>query len=526
MAILNKYPRWKPILFPVRDRELDFVLSQDNSPRIDIDGNMTNRCLISYIDATKPECAPDYSGLTKSLPIENTAIAEEIELKNIGFTGVDNGFVSYDKDMSVEEFAHVMVDSTYIVPSGDTRLTLFPMRSNTGYFTYDYSYNQEGYYEFHGGFMQGFYKLYKQNYSVLPEYIQDAWNLEFVIRPRKDYEVSGHTFNDEHPDNKGIFFYIGTRSENKFGRFYGEDITKYPKRDIETQERSGYTPGEYELMTSEDHPLDTDKFYELITDNKFLIFNRTKDGYTTDTWKDEDLLRLIEWEKSRHVNLFPLMNRTKDGYTVDNIDKYYDSITGQSQYYSIMNDVKDNAFAVKYNDDGSIGYKYLIRDCSNPSGWSVAEECTYSGLVEDNEWTTINVMCKIVDGNPDKCGISVGNRKMRIFIYVNGYLKLVSKELPEFRFRALNDYPDKQEGVPFNLSLGGGTPGLAESAWLDNYGEPFKRILPIEQNFSGSFIGDIRSFKFYDCQLQYNEIKNNFLYEDGLTKNMKLQWEL
>ena len=104
---------------------------------------------------------------------------------------------------------------------------------------------------------------------------------------------------------------------------------------------------------------------------------------------------------------------------------------------------------------------------------------------------------------------------MKIFIYVNGYLKLVSQELPEFRFRELNEYYDKQEGVPFSISLGGGTQGLAESMWIDNYTRPYCRILPIEENFGGSFIGDIRSFKFYDCQMQYNEIKNNYLFENN-----------
>ena len=91
-------------------------------------------------------------------------------------------------------------------------------------------------------------------------------------------------------------------------------------------------------------------------------------------------------------------------------------------------------------------------------------------------------------------------------------MKLVSKELPEFDFHELDDTFDKQEGVPFNISLGGGSQGLMESIWT-NRKQMFKYILPIEENFAGTFMGDIRSFKFYTCKMESAQIKNNFIYE-------------
>ena len=395
--------------------------------------------------------------------------------------------------------------------------------------------------------------------------------MEFVIRPRSDYEESGMTLNMEHPENKGIFFYMGTRSENKFGRFYGEDITKYPLRkgfdenncfdmcsgsssqsdsgsDLTDADKlwlwlfyhgdplfvnicnckdcawsdddideivSALTPCTIDISTSEGHKLDSNKYFEITTDNKYLIFDRTKYGYTTDTWDDDNVMSIIQKKLVNHENLFLLMNRTKSGYTTNTIDKYFETLTGQSKDYSILTDVKDNAFALKLSEDGSIGYKYMIKDCDSESGFTIKSESTFSGMVKNDEWSVINVMFKILNGGTDKCGNSLGNRKMKIFIYVNGYLKLVSRELPEFRFRELNDFYDKQEGVPFNISLGGGTQGLAESMWTDNYTRPYCRVLPIEENFGGTFIGDIRSFKFYDCQMQYNEIKNNYMFETG-----------
>ena len=153
-----------------------------------------------------------------------------------------------------------------------------------------------------------------------------------------------------------------------------------------------------------------------------------------------------------------------------------------------------------------------MKDCSKEEGYSVIEDSSYSGVVSNNEWHTINAAFNIIRGNVDGCGVPFTERKMRISIYVDGYLKYVSKELPEFNFRELNDDYSKQEGVPFNISVGGGTQGLCDSVWLD-YNKAFEKILPIEKNFAGTFVGDIKSFKFYTCPLTYNQIKSNSIFE-------------
>ena len=100
---------------------------------------------------------------------------------------------------------------------------------------------------------------------------------------------------------------------------------------------------------------------------------------------------------------------------------------------------------------------------------------------------------------------------MQIMIYVNGKLVLVSKELPIFNLKLLDDLEEKQEGVPFNISLGGGTQGLAEVVYL-NYLRLPEYVLPLEKEFGGSFIGWIKSFKFYTCPLNYYEIRQNYKF--------------
>jgi hypothetical protein len=93
--------------------------------------------------------------------------------------------------------------------------------------------------------------------------------------------------------------------------------------------------------------------------------------------------------------------------------------------------------------------------------------------------------------------------------YADGRLVLYSKELPKIKLRELYDSSDKQEGVPFNISLGGGTQGLAETVYEDWRTYEDMPLYPLQKEFGGSFIGLFKSFKFYSCSLNYNQINMN-----------------
>ena len=81
--------------------------------------------------------------------------------------------------------------------------------------------------------------------------------------------------------------------------------------------------------------------------------------------------------------------------------------------------------------------------------------------------------------------------------------------------RSLNDLSSKQEGVPYNISIGGGTQGLCDTIGIDYLSTP-DSVLPLEQNFAGTFIGYLKSFKVYDCQLNYSVIQRKVEEEDKL----------
>ena len=262
-----------------------------------------------------------------------------------------------------------------------------------------------------------------------------------------------------------------------------KEITSYfdDKQYIEND----ITPTSVEIKDENDISLEIDGYYEIKTDNKFLFFNNTEDGFNTETWDESNEVILTGFKKKKLPNLYLLLNNSENGYTADTIDKYYES---NKEEYNVTKDIINNAFALKINNDGSIGYRYLVSAC-NEQKYDIIEEKSLPNIIKRCEWNNVKIVIeKITDNNTNE------NNKMIIKIYVDDKLKFISKELPLLNLRSLNELEHRQEGVAYNISLGGGTMGLCDSIWL-NYYKPFKYILPLEKYFSGTFNGDIQSFK-------------------------------
>ena len=128
----------------------------------------------------------------------------------------------------------------------------------------------------------------------------------------------------------------------------------------------------------------------------------------------------------------------------------------------------------------------------------------------------------------------VNFRMGRLKIYVNGKIHYTIENFEEIIPRALSTDKEKQLGVPFNISWGGGTQGLREnltfsacSATTGQYiqdpesfpnnvlsGSSLSGLstnILIEQNFAGTFEGGISQFRMYTTPLSAPEVKHNFL---------------
>lgn len=263
------------------------------------------------------------------------------------------------------------------------------------------------------------------------------------------------------------------------------------------------------LYTSDGYPFNDLGIVEYKTDNKFMFFDRTCDGYNIHNWDPEDGETVVITgikAPSDMENYFLLFNRTCHGYNINTIRNLIDE---KNNEYNVLKDLFKNALAFQITDDGKIGYKYLVQDC-DAEDWEYKIESEFSniGTVTPDEWHTVNI--KIIPVSK-----SVLNKTMRITIYVDGKIRLVSQELPMLNLKPLDDNYDKQQGVPFNISLGGGTQGLCDVIYLDYYKLP-EYVLPLEKNFGGTFIGFIKSFKMYDCQMSYQKILANNEFEKSL----------
>lgn len=380
------------------------------------------------------------------------------------------------------------------------------------------------------------------------------------------------TINDTHPNNKGIFFYIGTRAENKWWNLYTveqgieeNNVNKYASTDYiddsyttESQDvnseylqkddseepsidknyidngyivtensqcnqyvEDGYLEKDEEitekedLVTSDGFSFGQPNIIQYDTDNKFLLFDRTEDGFTVKNWEEGTVVTMYDIKKPDLGNYFTLFNRTPKGYTIKTIDSL---IEEKNKDYNILKDLYRNALAFQIKDNGSIGFKYLVKDCeSEEENYKIEELFSKENIIIDDEWYNISI--KIIPTVPNKvinplCDniTTTAKQEMVIYIYVNGKLKLKSEALPMLSLKQLDDLSDKQQAVPFSMSLGGGTQGLCDVINLNYRGLP-KDVLPLEKEFCGSFIGYIQKFRFYTCPLNFTEIGENYNFD-------------
>lgn len=483
----------------------DFILSKESDPAVTYTGGtLYDENLISYINFESPET---YAGDSKVYSLSGYTWAgsqnytQNLNLPNIGFTGIDNGLIT---GATLDH-----ITGSTLTRTGDTRLVLNIVTGNTGQLQYPISFvvdSHDDYIKLEGGFYQGFFKS-GDDYAILPDKIADEMTFEVVLRPSLPFITASNTLNGKYPNNRGFFLYLGTRAENKFWYEYlKEDTDKYPIS--KTGQTSPIISGTT-LITSDGLNIEAQNTFEIETDNKYLLFNRTIDGFTTDNFPT-DTTYYVTGVSEENLNLYQYFNRTSTGYTTNNVQ----DLPGLYNPYEVVQDVTNNAIGFRLKEDSltgntcSIGYRYITSTCDENIDYIVEEEYSNPGVINNHQLAFIAI--RLVYNAYDPC--SNGGRKFKIYFYVNGSLVLVSKELPELNLRKLNDTDEKQEGVAYNISLGGGTQGLADMIGF-NTGYTTQYLLPIEKNFAGTFIGEIYKFRIHDGVMDYTKIKNNYIYD-------------
>jgi hypothetical protein len=283
----------------------DLFLATDEGPVLPCTGVTSGDCFVVWYDFNNPNIFP--TGTTSatsiySLVTWNGATNTGYTMNTIGLTGIDNGLITFDVvsgDTSNQVLLSALTGSTLVIPSGDTRLMMTRVTGETGNFIYPMDLvittaSTGNYQMFCGGFYQGYYKLDGNSYEVLPVRVNQAWSAEFWINPTTSActGTTGTTLNDVNPNNKGIFFYMGTRAENKFwNEFEGADTGCTSNCYIDsgcTATTSGWTgatisswctiPKENQISIIGDYgipiPLDPPQIEIDVIYNQFLIYGR------------------------------------------------------------------------------------------------------------------------------------------------------------------------------------------------------------------------------------------------------------
>lgn len=215
----------------------DFYLASDDSALQSIGPVSSGDCLVVFYDFNNSAIYPNNqvtASTIYSLVSWNKAINTGYTFNSYGLTGIDNGFINFQKDPidpTNQNLVKALTESTLIVPSGNTKFMMHLVTGTTNNYVYpteritDPTFTIGDYIQLCGGFYQGYYKIDGSTYEILPTRVNQAWAAEFWLKPQNICSgTTGTTLNDIYPQNKGFFFYMGTRAENKFwNQFYGNN---------------------------------------------------------------------------------------------------------------------------------------------------------------------------------------------------------------------------------------------------------------------------------------------------------------
>ena len=501
------------------------------------------------------------------------------DLCDVGLTGIDNGLVKKMSGETIQINTGIYTSQLdkFSRYKYDRRMKMHPITGfttsenrlwNDNSYSYDLSYSDAGgdigyVAKLNGGFFQGFYKIAGYDYQIFPERPNLGWSAEFMLK----YRFTGNTsvgLNSRYPNNKGTFFYMGARAENKF----------YHYPDGSPTQDSGYT-----RVTSGLTCMDTCAC-GLLGSNP------------------HDCLKVYQQSGGTSYNCScgcPCSCGISAQYP--ETDPLYDGVSNALSL-RLSGDTGSPKLCVKtYRITGGCETTgTCITGITYTTGTSVTEWCSTRGIFDDcsgttysnvehwaqidavfqrNEWfdlcdlsmkgglgliakeiytaTTANNSISLIEPpithevkyDPATTEVVTFNdnwtaeEKYRLGtmkFYVNGKLFMIAENFEEIIPRLLDTPKEKQIGVGYNISLGGGTQGLHDNLTFSGGCPPnlsgityqqdpecltthdldntiysgLTTHIKLEEYFGGSMIGDISSFRMYTEPLNASQVKHNF----------------
>lgn len=514
-------------------------------------------------------------------------------LCDIGLVGTDNGLVDQMTGETIsftmgllpnnQKFNRLDYDRRFkmfqvysYVKQPNLRFSGIPFETN--YSIVSKNDPNVGYYnELYGSFYQGFYQLFGYNYEVFPERVQKGWSVDLLLKPRLTNEYQPLPYqtwlNNVYPNNSNTFFYFGTRAENKYYHYSndifsssttGEQFTSvtsnlgsclftcgcsdtgntlsyclpvYPPSSVTVN----YDPcsGNYDSVPNPVQP----PYWDSISNSMSFRFSG-------DPKNPKICVRVLRFYDECQVTGTSINGHLCDtgstyvtGYTVDE----YCSPLGIN-YYCEGTDYVDKEHWVYLSFVFERPTTYDVCELLYRGGLGPVVRYEYSASLYNNSVSLIEP--PVTNGEEDPYELPVvqlneewldelSYRLGKLKVYLNGRLFFIIDNFEEVIPRPLNTEREKQIGVPFNISWGGGTQGLRENlvfsgcptGLTNNYiqdpqlfpdsvlnGTSYDGVdtgILIEKYFAGTFDGGISQFGFYTIPMTPDQIKHNYLiYKD------------
>ena len=501
------------------------------------------------------------------------------ELCDIGLTGIDNGLVPNMSGETIEITTglYTSVQDRFSRYKYDRRMKMHPITGfttsenrlwNDDSYTYDLSYVNAGgdigyVAQLNGGFYQGFYKIAGYDYQVFPERVSLGWTAEFMLK----YRWTGDTsvgLNNRYPDNKGTFFYMGARAENKFYHYADGS----PAQDTGyTRVTSGLTCmhtcgcsssantastclSVYQISggtstncscgcncqcsVTAQYP-ESDPLYDEVSNALSLRLS----GDTGNPKLCVKVFRITGGCETSGTCLTGLTYTTGTSVTEWCSTKGIFDFCSGTTYPNVEHWVQIDAVFQRNEwldtcdlyDKGGLGLivSTVFTATSANNSISLIEPPLTHEQPYDPETTEV---VKFNDMWNEEIYYRLGTLKF----YVNGRLFMVAENFEEIIPRLLNTERENQIGVGYNISLGGGTQGLHDNLTFSGGCPPelsgityqqdpeclttydldntiysgLTTQIQLETLFGGSMIGEISAFRMYTEPLNAAQIKHNF----------------
>jgi len=501
------------------------------------------------------------------------------DLCDVGLTGIDNGLVKKMSGETIQITKGLYTNNTdkYSRYKYDRRMKLHPITGftttqnrlwNDNSYSYDLNYATDGgavgyFARLDGGFFQGFYKIPGYNYQIFPQRVPLGWTAEFMLR----YRWTGDTsvgLNNRYPNNKGTFFYMGSRAENKF----------YHYADGEPKQDSGYTRVTSGLTCM--HTCGCASSANTSSDclEVYQISGGTSKNCSCGCSCDCQV-------NAQYPEKDPLYDGVSNGLSIR-----LSGDTGNPRVciktYRITGGCETSGTCLTgltYATGTSVtewcSTRGIFDECKNTTYINVEHWVQIDAVFQRNQWldtcdlyekgglgllvdtiytaTPANNSVSLIEPplthelpyDPATTEIVTFNdnwteeKKYRLGtlkIFVNGKLFMVAENFEEIIPRLLDVQKEKQIGVGYNISIGGGTQGLKDNlTFSGGCPETISEItyqqdpecltthdldntiysgltthIKLEEYFGGSLIGDVSAFRMYVEPLNASQVKHNF----------------